>query len=139
MNFFDHKDVGNHLPQLCPEVVKHPVCVCVCVCVCVFVCVCVCACVRACAHIRMHLAITVDTTVSTIDKTLLQPQTRQEIDRSAVGLVNIQTEGYQASQAIYTPSLATVSRMDSHRHAFVTTPSTVLQWPEVILSNSGQK
>jgi hypothetical protein len=25
MNFFDHKDVGNHLPQLCPKVVKHPV------------------------------------------------------------------------------------------------------------------
>jgi hypothetical protein len=25
MNFFDHKDLGNHLPQLCPEVVKHPV------------------------------------------------------------------------------------------------------------------
>jgi hypothetical protein len=25
MNFFDHKDVGNHLLQLCPKVVKHPV------------------------------------------------------------------------------------------------------------------
>jgi len=25
MNFFDHKDVGNHLMQLCPKVVKHPV------------------------------------------------------------------------------------------------------------------
>ena len=25
MNFFDHKDLGNHLLQLCPEVVKHPV------------------------------------------------------------------------------------------------------------------
>jgi hypothetical protein len=25
MNFFDHKDLGNHLPQLCPKVVKHPV------------------------------------------------------------------------------------------------------------------
>ena len=45
MNFFDHKDLGNHLLQLCPEVVKHPVyvyiyiyiCVCVCVCVCVFI------------------------------------------------------------------------------------------------------
>jgi len=24
MNFFDHKDLGNHLLQLCPEVVKHP-------------------------------------------------------------------------------------------------------------------
>ena len=29
MNFFDHKDLGNHLLQLCPEVVKHPVYVCV--------------------------------------------------------------------------------------------------------------
>ena len=27
MNFFDHKDLGNHLPQLCPKVVKHRVCV----------------------------------------------------------------------------------------------------------------
>jgi hypothetical protein len=26
MNFFDHKDLGNHLLQLCPKVVKHPVC-----------------------------------------------------------------------------------------------------------------
>ena len=25
MNFFDHKDLVNHLLQLCPEVVKHPV------------------------------------------------------------------------------------------------------------------
>jgi hypothetical protein len=25
MNFFDHKDLGNHLPQLCPKVVKHSV------------------------------------------------------------------------------------------------------------------
>jgi len=25
MNFFDHKDLGNHLRQLCPKVVKHPV------------------------------------------------------------------------------------------------------------------
>ena len=25
MNFFHHKDLGNHLLQLCPEVVKHPV------------------------------------------------------------------------------------------------------------------
>ena len=25
MNFFDHKDPGNHLLQLCPKVVKHPV------------------------------------------------------------------------------------------------------------------
>jgi hypothetical protein len=23
MNFFDHKDLGNHLVQLCPKVVKH--------------------------------------------------------------------------------------------------------------------
>ena len=23
MNFFDHKDLGNHLLQLCPKVVKH--------------------------------------------------------------------------------------------------------------------
>ena len=29
MNFFDHKDLGNHLLQLCPKVVKHPVYVCV--------------------------------------------------------------------------------------------------------------
>ena len=27
MNFFDHKDLGNHLLQLCPKVVKYPVCV----------------------------------------------------------------------------------------------------------------
>ena len=26
MNFFDHKDLGNDLLQLCPKVVKHPVC-----------------------------------------------------------------------------------------------------------------
>jgi hypothetical protein len=25
MNFFDHKELGNHLLQLCPKVVKHPV------------------------------------------------------------------------------------------------------------------
>jgi len=25
MNFFDHKDLGNHLEQLCPKVVKYPV------------------------------------------------------------------------------------------------------------------
>jgi hypothetical protein len=25
MNFFGHKDLGNHLLQLCPKVVKHPV------------------------------------------------------------------------------------------------------------------
>ena len=25
MNFFDHKDLGNHLLQLCPKVVKHSV------------------------------------------------------------------------------------------------------------------
>ena len=25
MNFFDHKDLGNQLLQLCPKVVKHPV------------------------------------------------------------------------------------------------------------------
>jgi hypothetical protein len=25
MNFFDHKDLGNHLLQLWPKVVKHPV------------------------------------------------------------------------------------------------------------------
>ena len=25
MNFFDHRDLGNHLLQLCPKVVKHPV------------------------------------------------------------------------------------------------------------------
>jgi hypothetical protein len=25
MNSFDHKDLGNHLLQLCPKVVKHPV------------------------------------------------------------------------------------------------------------------
>jgi len=32
MNFFDHKGLGNHLLQLCPKVVKHPVYI-----VCVFV------------------------------------------------------------------------------------------------------
>ena len=25
MNFFHHKDLGNHLLQLCPKVIKHPV------------------------------------------------------------------------------------------------------------------
>ena len=29
MNFFDHKTLGNHLLQLCPIVVKHPVYDCV--------------------------------------------------------------------------------------------------------------
>jgi hypothetical protein len=38
----DHKDLGNHLLQLCPKVMKHPVChksecMYVCVCVCVYV------------------------------------------------------------------------------------------------------
>ena len=28
MNFFDHKDLGNHLLQLSPKVVKHPVYIC---------------------------------------------------------------------------------------------------------------
>ena len=28
MNFFHHKDLGNHLLQLCPKVVKHPVYIC---------------------------------------------------------------------------------------------------------------
>jgi hypothetical protein len=28
MDFFDHKDLGNHLLQLCPKVMKHPVCIC---------------------------------------------------------------------------------------------------------------
>ena len=28
MNFFDHKDLGNHLLQLRPKVVKHPVYIC---------------------------------------------------------------------------------------------------------------
>ena len=28
MNFFDHKDLGNHLLQLCPKVVKRPVYIC---------------------------------------------------------------------------------------------------------------
>jgi len=28
MNFFDHKDLGNHLLKLCPKVVNRPVCVC---------------------------------------------------------------------------------------------------------------
>ena len=27
MNFFNHKDLGNHLLQLCPKVVEHPVCI----------------------------------------------------------------------------------------------------------------
>ena len=27
MNFFDHKNLGNHLLQLCPKVVKHSVCI----------------------------------------------------------------------------------------------------------------
>ena len=44
MNFFYHKNLGNHLLQLCPKVVKHPVYVGVCVCVymCVQVCMYVC-------------------------------------------------------------------------------------------------
>ena len=29
MNFFDHKNLGNHLLLLCPKVVKHPVYTCV--------------------------------------------------------------------------------------------------------------
>ena len=29
MNFFDNKDLGNHLLQLCPKVVKHPVYICI--------------------------------------------------------------------------------------------------------------
>ena len=36
MNFFHHKDLGNHLLQLCPKVVKHPV-YSVCMCVCVYI------------------------------------------------------------------------------------------------------
>jgi len=26
INFFDHKDLGNHLLQLCPKLVKLPIC-----------------------------------------------------------------------------------------------------------------
>jgi hypothetical protein len=26
MNIFDHKDLGNHFVQLCPIILKHPVC-----------------------------------------------------------------------------------------------------------------
>jgi hypothetical protein len=29
MNFFDYKDLGNHLLQFCPKVVNHPVYKCV--------------------------------------------------------------------------------------------------------------
>jgi len=29
MNIFDHKDLGNHLLQLCPKVVKQPVYSCI--------------------------------------------------------------------------------------------------------------
>ena len=31
MNFLDHKNLGNHLLQLCPKVVKHPVYYSICV------------------------------------------------------------------------------------------------------------
>ena len=34
MNFFDHKDLGNHLLKLCPKVVNHPVYIYILVCVC---------------------------------------------------------------------------------------------------------
>ena len=53
MKFFHHKDLANHLLQLCPKVVKHPVGVCCVVClVCMYVCMyvsmylCVCVCKR---------------------------------------------------------------------------------------------
>ena len=30
MNFFDHKDLGNHILQYCPQVAKHPVYIYIC-------------------------------------------------------------------------------------------------------------
>ena len=53
MNFFVHKDLGNHLLQLCPKVMKHPVYIYICVCVCV----CVCVRAHACARARVYTAI----------------------------------------------------------------------------------
>jgi len=50
MNFFDHKDLGNHLLQLCPKVVKHPVYIYIYIYICVCVCVIVCVCVHASIH-----------------------------------------------------------------------------------------
>jgi hypothetical protein len=47
MNVFDHKDLGNHLLQLCLKVVKHPVYMCACARVHLRVCVCVCVCVSS--------------------------------------------------------------------------------------------
>jgi len=66
MNFFHHKDLGNHLLQLCPKVVKHSVCmhvflyVCMYVymyvLVCMYVYVCVCGCMNKCVYVRMCYA-----------------------------------------------------------------------------------
>jgi len=61
MNFFHHKDLGNHLLQLCPKVVKHPVYICMYVCmhVCVYVrtYVCTYVCMYVCMCIDMYVCI----------------------------------------------------------------------------------
>jgi len=48
MNFFYHKDLGNHLLQLCPKVLKHPVCMFMYVCMYMYVCVCMYVCMYVC-------------------------------------------------------------------------------------------
>ena len=59
MNFFHHKDLGNHLLQLCPKVVKHPVYVSMYVCMYVCMCVCTYVCMYVCAYVCMHVCMCV--------------------------------------------------------------------------------
>ena len=55
MNFFHHKDLGNHLLQLCPKVVKHPVCMYVCMCVCMYLRMCMYVCMYICMYVRTYV------------------------------------------------------------------------------------
>ena len=74
MNFFHHKDLGNHLLQLCPKVVKHPVYIYMCVCVCV--CVCVRARARAFSLLDLILCYNVQSSSLPFIKHLLIAQTK---------------------------------------------------------------
>ena len=54
MNFFDHKDLGNHLLQECPQFVKHPVYIYIYIYIYIYVCVCVCVCIYIYIFIHTH-------------------------------------------------------------------------------------
>jgi len=70
MNFFHHKDLGNHLLQLCPKAVKHPLYIYIYVHItCTYththththIYICVCVCVRVCVYIGLRKCISIST------------------------------------------------------------------------------